>query len=62
MMTVVLKLQGSKTTLHYACESGSTEIVKLLIERGADVDKEDNVYKFLNVLSAYDDNFIMFVV
>ena len=39
-------LQDSETPLHRACESGHTETVHLLLERGAEVDAKDKVSSF----------------
>ena len=36
-------LQISITPLHVACENGHTETAQMLIDRGADVNKEDSV-------------------
>ena len=36
-------LQISITPLHVACENGHTETAQMLIDRGADVKKEDSV-------------------
>ena len=40
--------------LHYAVESGSVEIAKLLLDRGADIEKADKYGKtFLGVVPLY---------
>ena len=36
-------VQGGKTPLHYAAEGGHTAVVRLLLERGADKNREDYV-------------------
>ncbi|MGA9772951.1 MAG: ankyrin repeat domain-containing protein [Blastocatellia bacterium] len=38
------KTQYGATALSYACDKGHTEVVKLLIERGADVNVKDTFY------------------
>ena len=42
-----IRHQGGWTTLHYAANSGHTEVARLLLERGADVKSE---YKVSDVI------------
>ena len=37
-------LQNGRGSLHVASENGHKEVIQLLLERGADVDKADKVY------------------
>ena len=39
----VFLLQSERTPLHFAAEGGHDEICKVLLEKGAQVDAQDNV-------------------
>ena len=40
-------LQSGWTPLHYACDKGRAEVVKILIKHGAQLDFKDEVHKFI---------------
>ena len=41
--STIYSSQDGQTALHYASRSGHTDVVKLLVESGAQLDNKDNV-------------------
>jgi ankyrin repeat protein len=40
--------QDKKTALHWAVEKGHKDVASLLVERGADIEAKDRVFKYLS--------------
>ena len=38
----------AQTTLHFAAESGNIDIVRLLLDKGADIQPKGNIYTYIS--------------
>ena len=59
---VLVCLQYSQTPLHIASEGGHTETVRLLLERGAEVDARDEVSSFHRIRNCMIPSVVLLVV
>ena len=61
-MKLPVCLQFSSTPLHRASEGGHTETVRLLLERGAEVDERDKVSSFYRMNNCMIPSVVLLVV